>query len=86
MEMRKVFANFASVVSRRSFSPRSMAPVKDRASLPRNASSSCAHFAHCANLYAVEKMGHFGIRNKVHSRVACHTCGCKVLSPVEVYS
>jgi hypothetical protein len=44
MGMRKVFANFTSVVNRRSFSPRSMAPVKDRARLPRCASSSCDHF------------------------------------------
>ena len=36
----KVFANFTSVVSRRSFSPRSMAPVNDRARSPLCASSS----------------------------------------------
>jgi hypothetical protein len=34
MGIRKVFANFTSVVSRRSFSPRSMAPVNDRARPP----------------------------------------------------
>lgn len=42
--IRKVFASLTSVVIRRSFSPRSMAPVNDRARLPRCASSSCDHF------------------------------------------
>ena len=42
--IRKVFANFTSVVRRRSFSPRSMAPVNDRARPPWCASASCVHF------------------------------------------
>jgi len=41
--IRKVFANFTSVVSRRSFSPRSMAPVNDRARPLWCASPSCDH-------------------------------------------
>ncbi len=40
---RKVLANFTSVVRRRSFSPRSMAPVNDRARPLWCASPSCDH-------------------------------------------
>ncbi len=43
IEIRKVFASFTSVVIRRSFSPRSIAPVNDLARLPRCASSSWDH-------------------------------------------
>jgi hypothetical protein len=89
--MWKVFASLTSVVIRRSFSPSSMAEVKDLARWPRYAKSSCGHPRnHFVRRSISAMLRHYQLRptNRVRYRangrwyacpafVRCQLAGCK---------